>query len=243
MNNARAAPIIHFPIINHKAMAIRILIADDHSVVRKGIRMLLEDEADIQIVGEAADGDEAIDMIAAIKPDVLLLDITMPRMSGIDALKVISQQFPKVRTLMFSMHNNPDYILKSVQYGAAGYLMKDTDQDEILRAVRNVAKGDLYYPPDASSVIIRHLVLPNAAQQRDELSYNPKASTSIWNKISSREAQVLTCLIEGMSSPEIAERFKISPNTVANQRASIMRKVGVKNTVDLIRIALEEKKR
>ena len=203
--------------------------------------MLLEDETDIQIIGEAADGDEAIDMLADIQPDVLLLDITMPRMSGIDALKVISQQYPKVRTLMFSMHNNPDYILKAVQNGAAGYLLKDTGLEEILRAVRSVVKGDLYYPPNASSVIIRHLVIPNNARQTEEITYKLKPSSSIWNKITSREAQILTCLIDGMSSQTIADRLGISPNTVANQRASIMRKVGVKNTVDLIRIALQEK--
>lgn len=206
--------------------------------------MLLEDEADIQIVGEAADGDEAIDQLASIKPDVLLLDITMPRMSGIDALNVISQQYPKVRTLMFSMHNNPDYILKAVQYGAAGYLMKDTDRDEILRAVRTVVNGDLYYPPNASSIIIRQLVLPIVSQApKEEIAYRPQGPTSIWHKITSREVQILNCLIDGMSTPEIAKRFDISPNTVANQRASIMRKAHVKNVVDLIRMALSEKNR
>ncbi|MFD2932330.1 response regulator transcription factor [Spirosoma flavum] len=221
-------------------MSIRILVADDHSVVRKGIRMLLEDEADIQVVGEAADGDEAIDLLSSIQTDVLLLDITMPRMSGIDALKVISQQYPAVRTLMFSMHNNPEYILKAVQYGAAGYLMKDTNQEEILRAVRTVVNGELYYPPNASSVIIRHLILVNNSQKPEPTAVGPKAP-SIWNKITTREGQILSCLIDGMSSPAIADRFGISPNTVANQRASIMRKAGVKNTVDLIRLALEEK--
>lgn len=223
-------------------MSIRILIADDHSVVRKGIRMLLEDEPDIQIVGEAADGDEAINLLASISVDVLLLDITMPRMSGIEALKIISQQYPTVRTLMFSMHDNPDYILKAVQHGAAGYLLKDTGLEEILRAVRTVVKGDLYYPPNASSVIIRSLILPAKNQRNDAITPNTNVSQSIWNRITSRETQILTCLIDGMSSPEIADKFGISPNTVANQRASIIRKAGVKNTVDLIRVALEERK-
>lgn len=222
-------------------MSIQILIADDHSVVRKGVRTLLEDEVDMQIVGEASDGDEAIAFLSQIIPDVLLLDITMPRMSGIEALKVISQQYPKVRTLMFSMHNNPEYIIKAVQHGAAGYLLKDSGHEEILRAVRTVFGGDLYYPPNASSVIIQHLVLPNNVQRKEEKA-SPNKKQSIWNKITSREAQILTCLIDGMSSPEIGERFGISPNTVANQRASILRKAGVKTTVDLIRQALEEKK-
>ncbi|GAB3994925.1 response regulator transcription factor [Spirosoma daeguense] len=220
-------------------MSIRILVADDHSVVRKGIRMLLEDEADMQIVGEAADGDEAIALLSDIQPDVLLLDITMPRMSGIEALKVVSKQYPNVRTLMFSMHNNPDYILNSVQNGAAGYLLKDTGQEEILEAVRTVVNGDLYYPPNASSVIIRHLLIPNTSK-KETTPTSPK-TPSIWGKITSREAQILTCLIDGMSSLEIAEKFSISPNTVANQRASIIRKAGVKNTADLIRKALDQR--
>lgn len=204
--------------------------------------MLLEDENDIQIVGEASDGDEAIDLLASISTDVLLLDITMPRMSGIEALKVISKRYPAVRTLMFSMHNNPDYIVKAVQHGAAGYLLKDTGLEEILRAVRTVVDGDLYYPPNASSVIIRSLVLPNARLIKEPARSSASVSNSVWNRITSREGQVLTCLIDGMSSPEIAEKFGISPNTVANQRASIIRKAGVKNTADLIRLALEEKR-
>ncbi|WP_420149365.1 response regulator [Spirosoma sp.] len=223
-------------------MSIRILVADDHSVVRKGIRMLLEDEVDIQIVGEASDGDEAIELLSNIQPDVLLLDITMPRMSGIEALKIVSKQYPKIRTLMFSMHNNPDYILNSLQNGAAGYLLKDTGHEEILQAVRTVVNGDFYYPPNASSVIIQHFILLNNTPKRESVTTAPR-SASIWNKITTREAEVLTCLIEGMSSPEIADKFGISPNTVANQRASIIRKAGVKNTADLIRKALEEKNR
>lgn len=205
--------------------------------------MLLEDEPDIQIVGEASDGDEAVALLSGVDTDVLLLDITMPRMSGIDTLKVVSEKYPRVRTLMFSMHNNPDYILKAVQHGAAGYLLKDTGQEEILKAVRTVVDGDLYYPPNASSVIIRHLVLPNSIQRKNEVSATTPKGPSIWNRITAREAQILTCLIDGMSSPEIADRFGISPNTVANQRASIIRKAGVKNTVDLIRLALEDKNR
>lgn len=204
--------------------------------------MLLEDETDIQIVGEASDGDEAIALLSRIDTDVLLLDITMPRLSGIDTLKVISKQYPAVRTLMFSMHSNPDYILKAVQHGAAGYLLKDTGLEEILRAVRTVVEGDLYYPPSASSVIIRNLILPAMSRPEEGATAGTIGSTlSIWKRITARESQILTCLIDGMSSPEIAERFGISPNTVANQRASIIRKAGVKNTVDLIRMALKEK--
>ncbi|GAA4413280.1 response regulator transcription factor [Nibrella viscosa] len=223
-------------------MPIRLLIVDDHSVVRKGIRTLLEDETDIQIVGEATDGDEAIELIPTLKPDVLLLDITMPRLSGIEVTKVVAKQYPRVRILIFSMHHNPDYVLNAVQNGAAGYLLKDTTEEEILRAVRTVVTGELYYPPTASSIIIKQLVIPKAAVQAKAAA--PHTSTvqpgSVWHKITSREAQILNCLIEGLSSPEIAKRFDISPNTVANQRASIIRKAGVKNTLELVRLALKD---
>jgi DNA-binding NarL/FixJ family response regulator len=221
-------------------MPIKVLIADDHSVVRKGIVNLLEDEADILIVGEASDGDEAIDMIPAAAPDVLLLDITMPRMSGIEVIREVTRLHPEVRILVFSMHNNPDYILTAVQNGAAGYLLKDTDQEEILRAIRTVADGDLYYPANASSVIIRHLVVPRINARSAEASATAGVASSIWKKVTPREFQILQCLTEGMSSKEIAERFDVSPHTVANQRASIIRKARVKNTAELVSIALRE---
>lgn len=225
-------------------MVIRILIADDHSVVRKGILTLLEDETDIQIVGEATDGDEAIDLIPTLQPDVLLLDMTMPRMSGIEVTKVVTHQFPAVRILIFSMHNNPDYILSAVRNGAAGYVLKDTTQEELLRAVRTVASGDLYYTPNASSVIIRHLVMPGLpSQPAPETRPEARRPGSIWHRITAREVQILSCITEGMSNRAIAERFDVSPNTVANQRASIIRKAGVRNTVELVRLALSETKK
>lgn len=220
-------------------MAIRLLIADDHAVVRKGIRLLLEDESDLLIIGEASDGDEALTLVNSLQPDILLLDITMPRMSGIEVLKILAQQPSTVHTLIFSMHSTPEYILKAVQHGAAGYLRKDTSQEEILQAIHAVMNGELYYPPSASTIIIRELVLGTLAAEPDDAPAQP-STVSVWHKITSREAQVLTCLIEGMSSAEIADRFGISANTVANQRASIIRKAGVKNTADLVRLALSE---
>ena len=127
-----------------------------------------------------------------------------------------------------------------MQHGASGYLQKDTDRDEILKAIRAVVGGELYYPPSASTIIIRQLVLPNVMLPRNESGQTTR-TPSIWNEITTREAQILTCLMEGMSSVEIADRFGVSANTVANQRASIIRKAGVKNTVDLIRRALNER--
>lgn len=225
-------------------MSIRLLIADDHAVVRKGIRTLLEDETDIDVVGEATDGDHAIELIPDLKPDVLLLDITMPRMSGLEVTRVVSREFPKVRVLIFSMHHNPDYILKSVQNGAAGYLLKDTGEEEILRAVRSVALGELYYPPSASSIIIKQFVSAGGMSATGDADGLPELVRpgSVWQKITSREAQILTCLTQGMSNRQIAEQFDISPNTVANQRASIIRKAGVSSSFELVQLALKDAK-
>ncbi|WP_159468120.1 response regulator transcription factor [Dyadobacter sp. 3J3] len=222
-------------------MPIRILVVDDHSVVRQGIITLIEDEEDILIVGEASDGDEVLDSVSKLRPDVVLLDLTMPRMSGLEAIKLLVPVFPDVKVLVFSMHNNPDYILAAVKNGAAGYLQKDTGRDEILKAVRSVAAGELYYPPNASSIIIRNLVLPKKEEEVTEVkNVNP---ASVWNKMTPREQQILQCLTEGMSSKDIAEHFTISSNTVANQRASIMRKANVKNTAELIGLALRDREK
>ncbi len=221
-------------------MPIRILVVDDHSVVRQGIITLLEDEDDMLIVGEATDGDEVMESVKELRPDVILLDLTMPRMSGIDVIKQIVPAFPNVRILVFSMHNNSDYILAAVKSGAAGYLQKDTSREEILKAVRSVFKGELYYPPSTSSIIIRSLIKHVTAvpEPYQGLVQNPGAS--IWKALTPREQQILQCLTEGLSSKEIGEHFDISSNTVANQRASIMKKANVRNTAELISLALKE---
>ena len=221
-------------------MPIRILVVDDHSVVRQGIIALLEDEEDILIAGEAADGDEVTGMIEKVKPDVILLDLTMPKMSGIEVIKQVVPLFPKVRILIFSMHNNADYILSAVQNGASGYLQKDTGRDEILAAVRSVSKGELYYPPHASSIIIRNLMKQIVKTPESPIEEDETQESSIWKIITPREQQILQCLTEGMSSKEIGERFDISSNTVANQRASIMKKANVKNTAELISLVLRD---
>ncbi|MCF0051868.1 response regulator transcription factor [Dyadobacter sp. LJ53] len=219
-------------------MPIRILIVDDHSVVRQGIITLLEDEEDLLIAGEASDGDEVWDMVETAAPDVILLDLTMPRMSGIDVIKQIVPAFPNVRILVFSMHNNADYMISSAISGASGYLQKDTSRDEMLKAIRSVAKGELYFPPYASSVIIKNLLKQIARNPEPKVEFEEGNDKSIWKMITPREQQILKCLTEGMSSKDIAEKFDISSNTVANQRASIMKKANVKNTAELISLAL-----
>ena len=219
-------------------MPIRILVVDDHSVVRQGIITLLEDEEDLLIASEASDGDEVCDMIETVTPDVVLLDLTMPRMSGIDVIKQIVPAFPAVKILVFSMHNNADYMISAATSGASGYLQKDTSRDEMLRAIRSIAKGELYFPPYASSVIIKNLLKQIARNPEPKVELEEGNDKSVWKLITPREQQILKCLTEGMSSKDIAEKFDISSNTVANQRASIMKKANVKNTAELISLAL-----
>ena len=219
-------------------MPIRILVVDDHSVVRQGIITLLEDEEDLLIAGEASDGDEVWDMIETVTPDLVLLDLTMPRMSGIDVIKQIVPAFPAVKILVFSMHNNADYMISAATSGASGYLQKDTSRDEMLRAIRSIAKGELYFPPYASSVIIKNLLKQIARNPEPKVELEEGNDKSVWKLITPREQQILKCLTEGMSSKDIAEKFDISSNTVANQRASIMKKANVKNTAELISLAL-----
>ncbi|HWV28181.1 MAG TPA: response regulator transcription factor [Dyadobacter sp.] len=220
-------------------MPIRILVVDDHSVVRQGIITLLEDEEDLIIAGEASDGDEVWDMVEKVKPDVILLDLTMPRMPGLEVIKQIVPVFPSAKILVFSMHNNTDYMLSSALNGASGYLEKDTGRDEMLRAIRAIAKGELYFPPFASSVIIKNLLRQLARVSDARPAQEEVQEKSIWKIITPREQQILKCLTEGMSSKDIAEKFDISSNTVANQRASIMKKANVKNTAELISLAMK----
>lgn len=220
-------------------MPIRILVVDDHSVVRQGIITLLEDEEDLIIAGEASDGDEVWDMVEKVKPDVILLDLTMPRMPGLEVIRQIVPVFPSAKILVFSMHNNTDYVLSSALNGASGYLEKDTSREEMLRAIRAIAKGDLYFPPYASSVIIKNLLKQLARVPDTRAAHEEVQEKSIWKIITPREQQILKCLTEGMSSKDIAEKFDISSNTVANQRASIMKKANVRNTAELISLAMK----
>ena len=141
---------------------IRLLIVDDHAVVRKGICTLLEDEPDLTIVGEAADGSEALAQLEALQPTIVLLDLTMPGMSGLETARRISAQFPTVRPLIFSMHNHQDYLVAAVEAGAWGFLLKDMGKEEIMRALRAVAAGEKYFPPQISGLIIHALMNKNA---------------------------------------------------------------------------------
>ncbi|MFY7826783.1 MAG: response regulator [Flectobacillus sp.] len=212
---------------------IKVLLADDHDVVRKGMKMLLEDEEGILVIGEAADGAEAIDKVKILMPDVVILDLTMPKMTGIEAAAVISQEYPSVKILIFSMHNNREYIINSVENGASGYLLKDTGKDELLRALTVVSEGRKYFPPEISEVIIDELLAKNLSGGA------PAESKPIFQKITPKERQILDLIVQGYNSREIADKLFLSIRTVDNHRANMMKKTKAKNTADLVKMAIQ----
>ena len=213
---------------------IKLLIADDHAVVRSGIRNLLEDEPNIEIVGEAADGATALQQIEALQPSLVLLDLTMPKMTGFEVAKMIAKTHPHVSVVVFSMHNNQEYMVEAVENGAMGYLLKDTSKEEILRALDTVHGGQKYFPLNVSAAIIDSLL----AERKQSLNSN-KGQNGVFSLLSKQERVVLGHIVEGLNSQEISDRLALSVRTVSNHRASILKKTKVKNTAELVRLALE----
>ncbi|MES2518221.1 MAG: response regulator transcription factor [Bacteroidota bacterium] len=211
---------------------ITVLLADDHDVVRKGMKMLLEDEEDVKVVGEASDGLDAIEKVGILLPNVVILDLTMPKMNGIEAAKVISTDYPSVKILIFSMHNNREYIINSVENGASGYLLKDTGKEELMRAIKVVSEGRKYFPPEISEVIIDELLAKTTVEVQDD------KNRPIFQKITPKEKQILGMIVQGYNSREIADKLFLSIRTVDNHRANMMKKTQAKNTADLVKMAI-----
>lgn len=210
---------------------IKILIVDDHNVVRKGLITLFEDENDFEIIGEAADGLEALDKLKTINPDIVLLDISMPNLNGIETAEMIDKSFKAIKTIIFSMHDNEDYIVKAVESGALGYLLKDAPKEEILSAIRIVNNGQKYFNTQISSILVNGLI------NKPKKAFGKNKDTF---KISKKEKLVLKHLINGLNSKEIAEKLELSVRTVDNHRAHMMKKTGVKNSIELVRLAMKE---
>jgi DNA-binding NarL/FixJ family response regulator len=211
---------------------ISVLLADDHDVVRKGMKMLLEDEENVKVIGEACDGLDAIEKVKILSPNVVILDLTMPKMNGIEAAKIISVEYPAVKILIFSMHNNREYIINSVENGASGYLLKDTGKEELMRAITVVSEGRKYFPPEISEVIINELLAKTSGHAADN-GNNP-----IFEKITPKEKQILELIVSGFNSREIADKLFLSIRTVDNHRANMMKKTKAKNTADLVKMAI-----
>lgn len=205
------------------------MLAEDHDVVRSGLKMLLEDEPWIEIIAEAADGLEAIHKCEALQPDIIVMDINMPNLSGIEATKKILAKSRLTKILIFSMHNNEDYILDSIANGAQGYLLKNSKKAEIIQAIKTVDAGFKYFPPEISEVVV------NSWLEKNKQQASPYAEKSDLSMLSAKEREILIFIKEGLSNKEIAQKIDISQRTVENHRANLMRKLGVNNLYELLK--------
>ncbi|ANH68074.1 response regulator transcription factor [Mitsuaria sp. 7] len=214
-------------------MTIRVLICDDHRIVREGIKQILAEASDLRVMGEAANGPEAIQQVragaaAGAGPDVVLLDIAMPQRDGLDILKALRSEFPKLPVLMLSTYPDRQYAVRSLKLGAAGYLNKSADSEQMIDAVRTVARGRRFITPS----VAEHL----AAAIGDGVAADD--GVPLHEVLSHREHQVFQMLVAGRSVGEIAEQLVLSSNTVSTYRARILEKTGVRNDVELTLFAV-----
>ncbi|KAA5822347.1 response regulator transcription factor [Algibacter amylolyticus] len=208
---------------------INVVLADDHVLVRDGIKALLEDQTGIVVIDEASNGKEALDVVAKNKPDVLIIDIRMPEMNGIEAVGEINKLYTDVRTLVLSMHDSEEYVVKAIQAGADGYLLKGASKEEFLKAVNSVASGGKYFTGDVSSIIMNNFVNGNtnaAVATKKEVKEDPF-------KLTKREKQILNLVLQLKNNKDIAEELKISKRTAEVHRFNLMKKLEVKNLMEL----------
>lgn len=205
---------------------ISVLVADDHSVVREGVRRVLEAERDLKVCAEAADGEEVLEMIDKHRPDVVILDITMPRLSGLETLERVKALHPNVKAVLLSFRADPPLIQSAVSLGADGYLLKNAGKEEILAAIREVMRGGCYFSPPVAREIV------------DQIRDPSRKGGEPFTQLSAREREVLRLIAEGLSAKEIAARLSISTKTVEAHRTSLMRKLGVRKATELVRYAV-----
>ncbi len=211
---------------------IRVVLADDHVFVRDGIKSLLENEANIEVVGEAIDGADALEVVAATQPDLLIVDIRMPNLTGIEVVEKLRSENNNVKIIMLSMHESEEYVLKSIKAGADGYLLKGSSKEEFLKALHSVAAGGKYFSGDISSILISQLT-------NSSPSLEPKQSLGEEMMITKREKEILTLLLSGKGNKEIAEALDISKRTAEVHRFNLMKKLKVKNLMELSNKAAE----
>ena len=210
-------------------MTTRLLIVDDHAVVRSGLRMLLENEHDIEIVGEAGNAEAAIEAAIQLKPNLILMDIGLPDHSGIDATREIKKHLPDVSIVALTIHEDEEYFFKMLEAGASGYVPKRAAPEELLTAIRTAANGQVYLYPSLAKLLVR-----------DFLSGGRPADEETPSDITKREQEILAYLAEGANNEEIAKALVISPKTVARHRENIMRKLNLHSRSELVRYAIRK---
>ena len=209
---------------------IRVLLADDHAVMRSGLRLLIDNQADMHVVGEAGDGLQAIDQAAALQPDVILLDLTMPRLDGLASLKQIREHAPQSRVLILTMHADEHYLREALSRGAAGYAAKQAADQEVLAAIRAVMRGEVYIHPSLTKALLGDLI--------DQARVSAPLGSGL--TLSERETEVVKEVAHGHTNQEIANKLALSVKTVETYRTRAMEKLGLSSRAALVRYALEQ---
>jgi len=210
---------------------IKVLVAEDHTIVRKGLCALLHAESDIQVIGEAENGRQALKMAEELQPDIVLMDITMPELNGMDATRQLKKRFPSMKILILSMHSTEEYIFQTLKAGASGYLLKRSAPTDLIKAIHVAHAGDSFLSPSISSKVITHYV-----KQKEDQNAAPMGL----DKLSDREREVLQLIAEGRANRDIAKDLFISPKTVEAHRSNIQRKLKLAGTAELTKYAIKK---
>jgi two-component system response regulator NreC len=206
---------------------IRVIIADDHTIFRSGLNMLLSSEPDINVIGEAEDGQTAIQLAKELNPDVILMDIGMPELNGIEATERIKLETPDINILVLTMHRSDEYFFKMLEAGASGYILKGAETSELINAVRSVAKGEVFLYPSMAGRLVKEYLSQSAAS---------KISSA---KLTKREREILQLIAEGFTNKEIAKKLVLSPSTVHSHRTNLLHKLNLNSRHELVQYARE----
>lgn len=210
-------------------MSIRILIAEDHKIIREGLRSLLEKQADVEVIGEAENGNKAVEMAQEMSPDVVIMDITMPELNGIEATRQIMDTCQNVRVIGLSVHPDRQFVEGMLKAGASGYLLKDCAFNDVVTAVRVAAANQTYLSPKVARFVVEGF-----------LGHSLRKGAAAFDVLTGREREVLQLLAEGRGRAEIGDKLCVSPRTVETHRRRIMEKLGVKSIAELVRFAIRE---
>ncbi len=206
---------------------IKLMLVDDHAVVRSGIRMLLQAQSDMEIVGELESGGEAVKLTETLKPDVVLMDVEMPDMNGIEATRLIKEKMPQTAVLALTMYEDDQYFFEMLKAGASGYVPKRAAPDDLVNAIRTVSRGEVFLYPSLAAKLVQDFLY------RDE-------NEDDGDNLTPREQEVLVLIAEGLTNPEIAEKLIISVKTVDRHRENIMRKLNMHNRIELVKYAIKK---
>jgi len=209
-------------------MTISVVLADDHTIVRDGLRALLEADPEIRVVGNAADGRQVVSQVQELQPDVVIMDISMPELNGIDATRKILQSSPQVRVIILSMLGTADHVFHALQAGARGYLLKESAGREVMDAVQTVYAGEMYFSRPITQTLVNDYL-----QQRDETQKGSLETLSL------REHEILCLVVEGKTSAAIGKSLNLSPKTVESYRSRMMQKLGISDMAELIKFAIK----